>query len=96
MRATRATSSGATPTTAITAGTKTVTITGSADAVQSTLATMQFRSSVDQHANGATIAVTISDGGNVGQGGAMTSATQTVTIDVTPVNDPVTLTAQSG
>ena len=88
--------SGATPTTAITAGTKTVTITGSADAVQSTLATMQFRSSVDQHANGATIAVTISDGGNVGQGGAMTSATQTVTIDVTPVNDPVTLTAQSG
>ncbi|QZZ21477.1 tandem-95 repeat protein [Leptothermofonsia sichuanensis E412] len=73
------------------AGTSLLTITGAQNAVNAALNTLTYQGNLDYFGPDEAI-VTVNDLGNTGIGGALTD-TRTLSINVTPVNDPPTFLA---
>ncbi len=68
-----------------------VTITGTSSQIVTALGSLSYRGNTDYHGVD-TLSIGVSDNGNVGAGGALTTS-GSVAITVTPVNDTPTLTA---
>lgn len=86
LQGTLAATAGAQPVTIDNGGTSAITLTGTRSAVNSVLSTLRYQGIQDFNGTD-TATITVSDLGNTGIGGPLT-ATQSLTINVTPVNDP--------